>query len=211
MRNVQSDIPWILIIIAVIGDFVVPYILALVYPDYSHKKHVMSLLGSRNSPVGKIYNSWLVILGLLFCISSVKIYSLYVDEYPTIALIILLIMFLYGIGGGILAGLFSVDEARDRETISSKIHGIGAGIGFMVLTFLPLVIGILFFKEKCLIFGVVSVVMFIISLAFFLLFIMSEKKKYENSVISQTGLWQRLLLASMYIPLLLLACSNLYG
>jgi len=201
--------PWILLIIALVGDFAVPYSLAIFYPGYSHRKQVMSVLGNPKSPVAKVYNIWLIILGILICFSSIKVYMVYQRVSNFYAGTILIIMVLFGIGAGVLSGLFSVDETKDMESRASKIHGIGAGIGFMLLTFIPLIIGLLSFKVSNRIFGLFSILLFIVSVFFFVLFVMSEREDYENSVIGQTGLWQRLLLASMYMPLFLVACYNI--
>jgi len=209
MNYLNSGLPWILLIAALAGDFAVPYILAFFYPGYSHRKHVMSVLGNPKSPVSKIYNSWLIILGVLICISSVKVYTEYHGTSSFYSWTILIIMILFGAGAGILAGLFSVDEEKDIESTASKIHGIGAGIGFMLLTFIPLLIGLLSFKENSVDFGIFSIIMFVLSIIFFTLFIMSEKEQYKSSVIGLSGLWQRLLLGSMYMPLFFLACRRI--
>jgi len=209
MSYLHTRMPWILLIIALVGDFAVPYSLAIFYPGYSHRKQVMSVLGNPKSPVAKVYNIWLIILGILICFSSIKVYMVYQRVSNFYAGTILIIMVLFGIGAGVLSGLFSVDETKDMESRASKIHGIGAGIGFMLLTFIPLIIGLLSFKVSNRIFGLFSILLFIVSVFFFVLFVMSEREDYENSVIGQTGLWQRLLLASMYMPLFLVACYNI--
>ena len=209
MSFMQTPIPWILLIIALAGDFAVPYILAAFYPGYSHKKDVMSVLGNPESPVARIYNVWLVILGVLICLSAIRVYIEYQGLSKFYSSAIQITMFVFGIGAGVLAGIFSVDADEGAESAASKIHGIGAGIGFMLLTFVPLIIGLLSFKGGSRGFGIFSIIMFIISIALFALFVMSERESYKDSVIGLSGLWQRLLLASMYLPLFLLACGKL--
>lgn len=211
MNYLQSELPWIFLMIAIVGDFVVPYLLALFYPGYSHKKQVMSVLGNPQSPVSRIYNSWLIVLGVLFCLSSVKVYFEYQKVSNFYSGTVLIIMIIFGIGAGVLAGLFSVDEKKNLESTASKIHGIGAGIGFILLVFIPLIIGLLSFYENKIAFGILSILMFFISILFFTLFIMSEREKYKDSVIGLSGLWQRLLLGSMYFPLFLIASSNVFS
>lgn len=204
-----SKLSWMLLIIAIIGDFAVAYVLAFFYSDYSHVKQVMSVLGNPKSPVAFLYNLWLIILGILMCISAVNFYITYSNVSKSYANAGLIILLIFGIGAGILSGIFSVNEGREIETISSKIHGIGAGVGFIALTFIPLVVGVISFKEYDSIMGIVSIVLFILSIVFFALFIMSEKEGFQNSIIGYTGLWQRLLLASMYMPLLLIAFKQI--
>lgn len=204
-----TKLSWIILVIAIIGDYVVAYVLALFYPEYSHMKQVMSVLGNPKSPVAILYNIWLIILGILMCISAVDFYIAYCEISQGYARAGTIIIFLFGIGAGILAGIFSVNEVKEVETISSKIHGIGAGIGFIALTFIPLVVGVISFKEYDSIIGIISIVLFIVSIIVFVLFIMSEREVFENSIIGLSGLWQRLLLGSMYIPLLLIAFKHI--
>ncbi|QOR36309.1 DUF998 domain-containing protein [Clostridium sp. 'deep sea'] len=203
-----SKLSWILLTIAIVGDFVAAYALALFYPSYSHSKQVMSVLGNPKSPVAFFYNLWLIILGILICFSAVNFYIVYSGVSKAYACAGAIILLMFGIGAGILAGLFSVNEVKEIETVASKIHGIGAGLGFMALTFIPLVVGAVFFKEGNSLFGIISVVFFLLSVVLFVLFIMSERETFQNSIIGLSGLWQRLLLASMYMPLLLLALKQ---
>lgn len=204
-----SKLSWILLIIGIIGDYVVTYVLAYFYPGYNHMRQVMSVLGNPKSPVAFFYNLWLIILGILMCISAVNFYIVYIGVSKSYASAGAIILFIFGIGAGIISGIFSVNEGKEIETKASKIHGIGAGLGFLVLTFIPLVVGVIFFREGDSIIGMLSIVFFILSIVLFVLFIMSEKKAFQKSIIGFSGLWQRLLLASMYIPLLLVALKHI--
>ncbi|WP_432405633.1 DUF998 domain-containing protein [Wukongibacter sp. M2B1] len=204
-----SKLSWMLLIIAIIGDYIVAYILAFFYPEYSHAKQVMSVLGNPKSPVAFFYNLWLIILGILICISAVNLYIAYSVVSKSFASAGAIILFIFGIGAGIISGIFSVNESKEIETIASKIHGIGAGLGFLVLTFIPLVVGVISFKEYDSIIGIISITFFILSIVLFILFIMSEKEAFQSSIIGLSGLWQRLLLASMYIPLLLISLKHI--
>ena len=205
----DSKLSWILLVIAIMGDFVVAYILALFYPSYSHMKQVMSVLGNPKSPVAIFYNIWLIILGVLMCISAVNFYIVYSPVSQSYAKVGTIIIIVFGIGAGILAGIFCVNEVKEIETLASKIHGIGSGVGFIVLTFMPLVVGLISFKGSDSILGIISIVFFILSIVLFVLFIMSEREVFQDSIIGLSGLWQRLLLSSMYMPLLLIALKNI--
>lgn len=205
----STKLGWMLLIIAIIGDFAAAYILAFYYAGYSHMKQVMSVLGNPRSPVAFFYNIWLIILGILICISAVNFYNIYNQFSRGWACTGLVILLTFGIGAGIIAGLFSVNEGKEIETLASKIHGIGAAIGFLALAFIPLVVGVLSFKALDRKIGILSILFFILSMAFFVLFIMSEKDVFKNTIIGLSGLWQRLLLASMYMPLLLIAQKHI--
>ena len=99
------------------------------------------------------------------------------------------ILFIYGIGACIFAGLFYVNTTKSIETFPEKIHGIGSGIGFMALLFLPLITGLLCFKSGNMMAGTVSVIIFILGIVFFVLFVMSEKNNLLVllSVIADSG------------------------
>ncbi|MCK4729731.1 MAG: hypothetical protein KAT28_00280 [Candidatus Aenigmarchaeota archaeon] len=67
-------------LIAVLGDFIVPFIIGKKYPNCSNLKDTISELGTNKSPVKKQLSCWLIILGLLFIIFSIGhtfIFSVY--------------------------------------------------------------------------------------------------------------------------------------
>jgi len=209
MRIFDSKLIWVILTIAILGDFIVAYILSPYYPGYSHTKQVMSVLGNPKSPVAGVYNIWLIILGLLFIFSAVNFYKAFSAVSKGYALIGFILLLVFAIGAGLLSGMFSVNEDKEVETLAAKVHGIGAGLGFIALTFIPLVVSILLFKSNDQITAITSLTFFFISLILFVLFILSEKEIYENTILGLSGLWQRLLLASMYMPLLIIAIKRI--
>ncbi|GFI10400.1 hypothetical protein IMSAGC007_02869 [Lachnospiraceae bacterium] len=108
-----------------------------------------------------------------------------------------------------VSGIFHVNENKDIITVASKVHGISAAIGFMALLFFPLLNGILVFKQNNVIFGIICVISFIMALIFFVCFIMGDKEQFQNTVLKYEGLWERLSLLCMYIPLAYKAVHNL--
>ena len=115
---------------------------------------VMSVLGSPESPVRKIYNIWLVWLGVFLLLTSV----LFFEKVNTISSVLAVLTFIssatFAVGAGILSGLFSVNESKEKVTYASKIHGAGSAIGFMTLMFfhccrvLVLLRAMMFYKER---------------------------------------------------------------
>lgn len=201
----------ILLLIATIGDFIVPYILSIFYKGYSHKLEVMSSLGNPISPVKTLYNSWLIILGVLLILTTPYIFSKYylISKSVSVATIILIIMFAFG--AGIISGLFSVNENKEIVTTASKVHGISAAIGFMALLFVPLLLSILEYKSRNKMSGSLFAICFVLELIFFILFIMSDKPSFKNTWINSEGLWQRLSLLFMYLPLVYISIEKLYS
>ncbi len=196
-------------IAAIVGDFAIPYMIAPFYKGYAHKTFVMSVLGSPSSPVRIIYNAWLILLGVLLLISSKLVFIQFFDVSKGLSIAVILLLTVFAIGAGILSGIFSVNESKEAVTIASRIHGMGASIGFMLLLFAPLLLAILYFKTNDIFEGMVSLLCFVFAFIFFVLFIMADKPKLQNTVIAFEGLWQRLTLLFMYIPFAYLAISEL--
>lgn len=205
----MQKIGWILMITAMVGDFLAPYVLALFYKGYSHKKHVMSVLGNTESPVRILYNIWLILLGLLLAISTKSIVELYDVVSHGLAIALVILMFIFAIGAGILAGIFSVNKTKEIQTTASKIHGVGSALGFMAMAFAPLIISILSIKQRDYVIGVISGFSFTLTLLFFILFILSDKQKFKDTRIDNEGLWQRLSLLFMYIPFIYIAIKSI--
>ena len=72
---IDSFIFNILLLITILGEFVLPWILKHFYKGYNSKTMVMSVLGSPESPVRWIYNTWLVWLGAFLLFTSVLVFK----------------------------------------------------------------------------------------------------------------------------------------
>lgn len=205
----MHKIVWYLLIIAAVGDLLVPYVLAPFYKGYSHRKQVMSVLGNPDCPVRTLYNIWLIILGILLILSSWNIAAVYYPVSHGLTITLVILVFLFAVGAGILAGIFSVNKTKEIVTLASKIHGAGSALGFMALMFAPLFISILSFKQSYNTMGVVSGVCFVLTILFFTLFVASDKKELCSTITGNEGLWQRLSLLFMYIPFVYMALKNI--
>lgn len=158
----KSNMGYLFLIIATIVDIILPFILAPYFKKYNSLTMVMSLLGNKNSPVHTIYNFWLITAGVLFILGGLKIYTLYLPTSNVLSKILLFCIVFYAIGACILSGIFSVGETKALTTLPEKIHGYGSVLGFFILTFVPLIIGILSFRSKDLILGAISIIFFIL-------------------------------------------------
>ncbi|MBQ9809121.1 MAG: DUF998 domain-containing protein [Ruminococcus sp.] len=208
MRNL-SVVGWYALLTAVIGDLLVSMILSLFYKSYSSLKMSISALGNPQSPVRVPFNLWMFIEGVLFIIALPALFKRYhlVSVRLTIALIAFITVF--SIGACFFTSLFSVNESKDIITTASKIHGIGSVTGFMLMLFVPLILAILSYKNRESSIGGISIACFIIAIAFFVLFVLSDKKEFANTVISYEGLWQRLNLLFMYIPIAIISVRSI--
>ena len=196
---------WIFILIAMAGDLLVSFVLSLFYGEYSNLKMSISALGNPSSPVRILFNIWMLIEGLMFLMALPAINKAFRPISGGITNSLLVFIAFFAIGACIFTCFFSVNESKDVVTLASKIHGAGSVIGFMLFLFVPLLLGILYYKEQNRIMGTVSIVSFAAALIFFVLFVMSDKPEFKNTIIDNEGLWQRLNLAFMYLPVVLTA------
>lgn len=206
---IDSKLFNVLLLVTIIGEILLPWILKYFYKDYNNKTMVMSVLGSPESPVRKIYNVWLVWLGVFLLITSFLLFN----EVKIISSILAVLTFIsiatFAVGAGILSGLFSVNESKEKVTFASKIHGAGSAIGFMALMFFPLLQSISAFINSDVIQGIVCVFAFVAAVLFFTFFIMGDKEEFKKSILAYEGLWERLSLFFMYVPFLYSAINNL--
>lgn len=200
---------WDCLLIVVIGEMVVPFILAPFYKGYSHTTMAISTLGNNNSPVRLPFNLWMLIAGILLLLSTPAIYNQYRSVSEPLSSVTALCVGIFAVGACIFTCFFSVNETKQVVTTASKIHGAGSAIGFMLLLFVPLFIAILSFRLGDGISGIVAIVSFVLALVCFVLFIMADKPKFQNTMIAKEGLWQRLNLLFMYLPLAYVAVKNI--
>lgn len=211
MRNIADNRFFnIILLFTIIGEFMVPWILEQFYSEYNGKIMVMSALGSPQSPVRLIYNLWLIWIGGLLAYTAGAYFLLLRARFPVLAVFMLFSIGIFAVGAGIISGLFSVNESRDIVTTASKIHGVGAAIGFMALLLFPLLNGIISFKQSDTTQGIVSISAFILSLIFFTGFVMGDKEQFQNTILKYEGLWERLTLFCMYVPFVYKSMSNLF-
>jgi len=199
----------VILLTTILGEFVLPWILKRFYRGYNSKTMVMSVLGSPESPVRIIYNIWLVWLGAFLLFTSILLFEVINAVSSILAVLTLISISAFAIGAGILSGLFSVNESKEKVTAASKIHGAGSALGFMALLFFPLLWGIFSFGSGDIIQGAVCVTAFALAVLFFVFFIMGDKEKFKETVFSYAGLWERLSLFFMYVPFLYIAIYNL--
>lgn len=208
---IDSKLFNILLFITIIGEFLLPWILKHFYKGYNSKTMVMSVLGSPESPVRKIYNVWLVWLGVFLLLASFLFYKDVTAISSVLAVLTFISIVTFAVGAGILSGLFSVNELKEKVTFASKIHGAGSAFGFMALLFFPLLQGISACKGGDVVKGVSCIIAFVFALIFFTFFIMGDKEKFKKTIFSYEGLWERLSLLFMYFPFLHCAIKNIVG
>lgn len=206
MKNSVLDILDVLPFL-LIGDLIVPFLLAPAYRGYDHLTQVMSALGNPSAPLYILYNIWLIALGIIILLCNFKFYPIVAERSRILAVMLFVIICVYAIGACILSGIFPVGETKELKTLSAKIHGYGSAFGFMLLVFAPLFTGLYFFKSSNGSLGIFSFVSFVFSLLCFTFFVMADKPAYQGSILALEGLWQRLSLLFMYLPIIALCAA----
>ena len=153
----------------------------------------------------------MLIEGILFLVGIPAFYRLFSPVSKGLTITAVVFIAAFAVGACILTCFFSVNESRDEVTTASKIHGAGSVIGFMLFLFLPLLIAILEFKNKESMSAWISIACFALAIVTFALFVMSDKDEFKDTLIANEGLWQRLDLLFMYIPLGIAAIKCIMG
>ena len=200
---------WYFLIAAMTGDFLISLILPLFYKGYSITGMSISALGNPSSPVRIPFNIWMLIEGVLFLLALPSVYRRFCSVSGGFTVTMLIFTGVFAVGACIFTCFFSVNESKDVVTLASKIHGAGSIMGFMLFLFVPLLTAILMFKDNKLAMGVMSIVCFVLAIVFFILFIMADKPEFKGTLIGKEGLWQRLNLVFMYLPLTLVSAAEL--
>ena len=202
---------WIFLLIAMAGDLLASLVLPLFYSGYSSLKMSISALGNPASPVRIPFNVWMFVEGVLFLLALPAVRRSFHPASSWAADALIACIAVFAVGACIFTGFFSVNESRETVTAASKIHGAGSVAGFTLFLFAPLLTGILFFKRSETAMGFASVACFVLAFVFFALFVMSDKPGFKNTAIENEGLWQRLNLLFMYLPLAIASCMETWG
>lgn len=200
---------WYALLFAIMGDLLIPFILAPFYKGYSHTMMTISALGNPQSPIRVVFNLWMLLEGLLFLFAVPAIYNYYNCISKLFTGITIAFIILFAVGACIFTCFFSVNETKDVVTTASKIHGIGSIIGFMVFLFVPLLLSVLEFKNDHKAYGVIAFASFIVAFLFFVLFVISDKPQFNDTIIAKEGLWQRLNIVFMYLPIGVISIRNI--
>lgn len=202
---------WYALLAAVLGEMTVPFILAPFYKGYNHTTMAISVLGNSHSPFRLWFNLWMLFAGILFLAAIPALYNACYQLSKPLGILSVIFIAIFAVGACICTCFFSVNETKAAVTTAAKIHGAGSAIGFMAFLCVPLFLAILSFKVNDNLSGIISAISFILALLFFMLFIMADKPELQRTIIAKEGLWQRLNLLFMYLPLGYIALRNIFN
>lgn len=207
----NSRFSWWLLIFVLVADFIVPALLAFGYKGYSRTRRVISVLSSTGSPVKRLCRFWMLLQGVLFAIAGVNLFLYYQSVSYTVALWLMITLIVFAVLEGIIASFYSIEEDTSKLTTSAVIHNMASVTAFAALSFAPLFMAVLMFRQRELLLGGVSTVCFAAALGFQALFLFSIGPAHHRGILGLSGLWQRAALFSMYLPLAAAAVKILYN
>lgn len=197
------------LILAVVGDFSLPYYLGRFYPGFDQMTMIISQLGEPTSPVQSYFDHGSVVTGTLFILSSVGVYAFFRSESKQVAQILAGAIAFYGFGDCLLTGLVHISESASFFSPAYFLHAAFSGLAMVAMMFVPLLLayqasvkrqrGVSLFYSVCLIGSIVALILFA---AYYLPLI--------GSLLATTrGFWQRLSLFFLYLPALSIAFRQL--
>lgn len=200
---------FIYLLIAAAGDLIIPFVLAPFAENYSHKTMVLSSLGNKSCPVHVIYNAWLAIAGILFAVGAIALYREFSPISKGLSIGLTACVLAFGLMACLLSAFFPVGDTKELTTVSAKIHGIGAVLGFLMLVISPLLLGIISFRVGNAGFGMFSIAMFALAFACYALLAMADKPQFADTPITWEGMWEHLCLLFAYLPLIVLSVRKI--
>lgn len=190
--------------IVCIGDFAVSLLLGAEIPGYDPILQSESVMGSSTSPVAGWFTIWSVAFSLLFFLFGLGVFQAFFDKGKA-AWAAALMLILYGLGEGIGSGFLPFDFVDGKLTLSGQLHNLISGIGDTGLIFMPLVARRIFTPREFPLMHRWSLLVFLVGMAFIVLFLATKLIGPGHGLFSGRGLWQRLYLLDYYLYLMAVA------
>ncbi|AQY49786.1 hypothetical protein PWEIH_02247 [Listeria weihenstephanensis FSL R9-0317] len=198
------------LLLAVLSDFLTPYILGIFYPDLNQMTMVMSVFGDVESPVRGAFLVWSVVSGVLFVLALPAIYQTFAKTSRTLAILLASAIGLYGIGDCIFTGLFSIDTEQATWTFSTWVHNIGSGLGYTGFLLFPLFLILLYRKQGQPTQSKIYLVLLIISLLSAAIYGLARIPAINDwPILNKIGFCQRISFFFNYLPIVVFALSQI--
>ena len=198
------------LLIAVIADFLTPYVLGIFYPKLNQLTTVISLFGDIDSPVRSAFLIWSVIAGSFYTLSLPAIYVALKETSKVLANLATAAIGLYGIGDCIFTGLFSVDSVEAQWNFSTWVHNIGSGIGYAGFLLFPLILYLIYKKQNNSYESRRYLKLFILSGTIAAMYGLARIPQLNQfTIFQQLGFWQRLSFVFNYLPIVCFAWGQI--
>jgi hypothetical membrane protein len=180
------------------------FILGNQIDGYNQLKHTMSQMGIPSSPVAKEITFCWMAMGALLIVFGLGIRFAFAEK-KRLAIIASWLLILYGIGEGLVSGIFPADKAGELFTTTGIVHNAIGGVGVLAIMIFPLIMIRLAPK-----FRKISIVVFYIGAAGVLLFAIGRLMSAPDDFLAvYKGSWQRLYVMDYYCYLVIIAINLL--
>lgn len=198
------------LLLAVILDFLTPYILGFFHPALNQMAQVISLFGEPSSPVRQSFLIWSVVAGSFYTLSVPAIAHYFQHDSNPFHWLPAFAIGLYGVGDGIFTGIFSVNPQLSYWDFSTWIHNIGSGLGYTCFLLFPFLLSINYKKQG----NEKTAKRYLYFFGFNLLFasfygITRLPIISQGTIFSPLGFWQRVSFIANYSPILTFALTAL--
>lgn len=207
--KILKEYGFYLLLLAIISEIALPFILARYYPNYSQINNLISTFGETDSPTKWAFKIWEIINGSLFVLSAPAIYERFKETNHRFALILSLLVVVFGLGDCIITGLFDRAANQSEVDFTSLLHNYASGAGFVALLIGTLLLFLLYRQEKNELFTIFLPLIFLAAMVFMFLFAMPKIPIISQFQISHRALWQRLNLWFLYLPYFITAIQSL--
>lgn len=198
---------WLLLLLFVLCDGGMPYVLGTLWDGFSQTKQVVSDLGSVTSPVKTYFEHGSIMTGslLLIALPPVQYYFLnageiFQEKRKEINMLLFSIT-AFAIGDCIFTGVFSINHTTSGLTLDTIIHGLCSGAGIFGMLVAPWLMARIFAKSKP---KIAQICWFIFYGA---LLTSAANGLAQLFAFTYKGVVQRISLAFLYLPLIILAVS----
>lgn len=195
--------PWQVLAAALAADLVLPFLLALFDPRYSHQTMLVSELGSAASPVRWIYRLWVVALAAIIIWCAQAGYRSLARVNHSVAKSMRVMLVVFGITTG-LTGIFSNDMERPGS-VGTTINNLAFNVAYMsmlvIIAFAIVLASTQGWGREVTLYAAC----FMLSIVMFVLFLMSTPGGGPWLV----GVWSRLNAVFSYLPLIIFGVRHL--
>lgn len=173
---------------------------------YRQIKDTMSQMGIVSSPVAKQIAICWIAMGILICLFALGIWIAYSKKGKMAGLASLLVI-LYGIGEGMVSGIFPADKAGEVHTWTGIVHNAIGGIGVTAIMIFPLIVRRIIPEL-----GRITTVVFYVGTAGVILFGIGRLASApDNFLAVYKGSWQRLYVMVYYVYITIIAIKMMIG
>lgn len=188
----------LLCIAGCLADLVLIYIFGKQIPGYSQLTLSISAMGISTSPVYLQVTLWSVMLGSIFVFFGIVFGAVFRKNAQQANFASWLII-IYGLGEGIISGIFRADHINGELSAPGLIHMVLSGIGVIAVLILPWVMRKIFPLTLFPVFYHFSLIEWLVGITSILLFSM-RIDYFDNTFINiYKGVWQRIFLIDNYI------------